>query len=70
MAELVKEDSRPLIGGPVDYSALIRKELDDMTPYTPGLRASELRKRFGRDDFIKVSSNEYHADLYPRPCAP
>lgn len=65
MAELVKEDSRLLIGGPVDYSALIRKELDDMTPYTPGLRASELRKRFGRDDFIKVSSNEYHAGPVP-----
>lgn len=49
----------------MDYNALIRKELDGMTPYVPGLRASELKKRFGRDSFIKLSSNEHPAGPVP-----
>jgi len=65
MVELVRSDSQFLIGGLVDYNALIRKELDVMTPYAPGLRASELKKRFGRDRFIKLSSNEHPAGPVP-----
>jgi len=42
----------------VDYDALIRQELAPMRPYAPGLRASEVRERSGRDDVRKLSSNE------------
>ncbi len=42
----------------MDYDALIRPELEPMRPYTPGLRASEVRERSGRDDVRKLSSNE------------
>jgi histidinol-phosphate aminotransferase len=42
----------------VDYEALIRAELGPMRPYAPGLRASEVRERSGRDDVRKLSSNE------------
>ncbi len=42
----------------MDYDALIRPELEPMRPYAPGLRASEVRERSGRDDVRKLSSNE------------
>jgi histidinol-phosphate aminotransferase len=38
-----------------------------MKPYAPGLRASEVRERTGRDDVSKLSSNEY--PLGPVPLA-
>jgi histidinol-phosphate aminotransferase len=38
-----------------------------MQPYAPGLRASEVRERTGRDDVSKLSSNEY--PLGPVPLA-
>lgn len=51
----------------MDWGALIRPELDGMTPYRPGLRASQVRERTGRDEVLKLSSNEY--PLGPVPSA-
>lgn len=45
----------------VDWGALIRPDLDGMTPYRAGLRASQVRERTGRDRVLKLSSNEYPA---------
>ncbi|HEY5112732.1 MAG TPA: histidinol-phosphate transaminase [Coriobacteriia bacterium] len=50
----------------MDWSALIRPELDGMKPYAPGLRASEVRERTGCDDVSKLSSNEYPLGPTPR----
>ena len=47
----------------MDWEAAIRAELDPMVPYAPGLRASEVRERSGRDTILKLSSNEH-------PCGP
>ncbi len=43
----------------MDWDALIRTELDGMVPYAPGLRVSEVRERSGKQDILKLSSNEY-----------
>jgi histidinol-phosphate aminotransferase len=40
-----------------------------MQPYAPGLRASEVRERTGRDDVSKLSSNEYPLGPLPRAVA-
>ena len=45
------------------WDHLIREELADLTPYAPGLRASQVRERSGRDVILKLSSNEH-------PCGP
>jgi len=50
----------------VDWAAMIRPELDGMKPYAPGLRASEVRARCGRDEVCKLSSNEYPLGPVPR----
>ena len=50
----------------MDWDALIRSELDGMRPYEPGLRASEVRERAGREDVLKLSSNEYPDGPFPR----
>jgi len=50
----------------VDWNALIRPELDGMQPYAPGLRASEVRERSGRDHVLKLSSNESPYGPFPR----
>jgi histidinol-phosphate aminotransferase len=49
----------------VDWGALIRPELDGMSPYRPGLRASQVRERTGRDEVLKLSSNEYPLGPFP-----
>lgn len=50
----------------MDWGRTIRPELDGMQPYAPGLRASEVRERTGRDDVSKLSSNEYPLGPVPR----
>lgn len=50
----------------MDWSAFIRPELDGMQPYAPGLRASEVRGRSGRDHVLKLSSNESPYGPFPR----
>ena len=42
----------------MDWSALIRPQVGPMVPYAPGLRASEVRERTGKDVIHKLSSNE------------
>ena len=42
----------------MDWDALIRPELAPMVAYAPGLRASQVRERSGRDRIHKLSSNE------------
>lgn len=49
----------------MDYSELIRSELDGMVPYTPGLRASEVRERTGHTEILKLSSNEHPSGPFP-----
>lgn len=50
----------------MDWDALIRAELEGMRPYAPGLRASEVRERTGRDVVLKLSSNEHPCGPVPR----
>lgn len=49
----------------MDWDALIRSELDPMVPYAPGLRASEVRERSGKDVILKLSSNEHPCGPFP-----
>ncbi|MBW6468654.1 MAG: histidinol-phosphate transaminase [Coriobacteriia bacterium] len=49
----------------MDWEAAIRAELDPMVPYAPGLRASEVRERSGRDTILKLSSNEHACGPFP-----
>lgn len=49
----------------MDWQAVIRAELEPMVPYAPGLRASEVRERSGRDTILKLSSNEHPAGPFP-----
>jgi histidinol-phosphate aminotransferase len=53
----------------VDWEALIRRELDGMVPYAPGLRASEVRERSGKERILKLSSNEHPAGPFPNAVA-
>jgi histidinol-phosphate aminotransferase len=50
----------------MDWRETIRPEFDGMKPYEPGLRASEVRQRTGREDVLKLSSNEYPDGPFPR----
>ncbi|MHB9004572.1 MAG: histidinol-phosphate transaminase [Coriobacteriia bacterium] len=49
----------------MDYTELIRSELDPMVPYAPGLRASEVRERSGHENILKLSSNEHPSGPFP-----
>lgn len=49
----------------MDWDDLIRGELDGMVPYSPGLRASEVRERSGKTRILKLSSNEHPAGPFP-----
>jgi len=49
----------------MDWSALIRPELEPMRPYAPGLRGSEVRERAGVERVLKLSSNEHPAGPFP-----
>lgn len=42
----------------MDWDTLIRREVDPLVPYAPGLRASEVRERLGGGTVHKLSSNE------------
>jgi len=42
----------------MDWNALIRPHVGPMVPYAPGLRASEVRTKSGKDVIHKLSSNE------------
>ena len=49
----------------MDWEAAIRAELEPMVPYAPGLRASEVRERSGRQNVLKLSSNEHPCGPFP-----
>lgn len=48
---------------------IIRPDLSPLVPYAPGLRASQVRERSGRDDVLKLSSNEHPAGPFPQALA-
>lgn len=45
------------------WDEIIRQDLTPLVPYAPGLRASQVRERTGKDAVLKLSSNEH-------PCGP
>ncbi len=47
----------------MSWDELIRPDLAPLVPYAPGLRASQVRERSGKDVVLKLSSNEH-------PCGP
>jgi histidinol-phosphate aminotransferase len=49
----------------VDWDAAIRAELEGLTPYSPGLRVSEVKERSGKDVILKLSSNEHPCGPFP-----
>ncbi len=53
----------------MDLDRLIRAELEGLTPYAPGLREDQVRERAGRDDIVKLSSNEHPAGPVPAAVA-
>jgi histidinol-phosphate aminotransferase len=53
----------------MDWDALIRDEVKPLVPYAPGLRTSEVRERSGRDEIIKLSSNENSCGPFPTAIA-
>lgn len=49
----------------MDWNALIRPGIGPMVPYAPGLRASEVRERSGKQSIRKLSSNESPHGPFP-----
>ncbi|MDO9557827.1 MAG: histidinol-phosphate transaminase [Coriobacteriia bacterium] len=47
----------------MSWDDIIRPHLEPLVPYAPGLRASQVRERSGKDVVLKLSSNEH-------PCGP
>ncbi len=47
----------------MSWDELIRPDLEPLVAYAPGLRASQVRERSGKDVVLKLSSNEH-------PCGP
>jgi histidinol-phosphate aminotransferase len=53
----------------MDWTSLIRPELEPMRAYAPGLRGSEVRERAGVERVLKLSSNEHPAGPFPSAIA-
>jgi histidinol-phosphate aminotransferase len=49
----------------MSWDEIIRADLAGRAPYRPGLRASEVRERTGRERVIKLSSNEWPGGPFP-----
>ncbi|HEY5539904.1 MAG TPA: histidinol-phosphate transaminase [Coriobacteriia bacterium] len=49
----------------MDWNALIRPQVGPMVPYAPGLRASEVRAKSGKEVIRKLSSNENPYGPFP-----
>ena len=56
-------------GADVDFASLIRRELEGLVPYSPGLREEQVRERSGLDDIRKLSSNESPYGPFPSAIA-
>lgn len=48
---------------------IIRPDLEPLVPYAPGLRASQVRERTGRESVLKLSSNEHPCGPVPKALA-
>ncbi|HZX68944.1 MAG TPA: histidinol-phosphate transaminase [Candidatus Elarobacter sp.] len=53
----------------LDYSKLVRPEIASMKPYTPGTTVSQARAKYGRETFVKLSSNENPLGTSPKAAA-
>ena len=42
----------------MDYTKLVRPQVATMKPYLPGTTVSQAKQRYGRERFVKLSSNE------------
>ncbi len=60
---LAPEDTEAALS---DWQSIVRSEVHPMVPYSPGLRASEVRASSGKDRVIKLSSNEHPAGPVPK----
>ena len=47
------------------WDRLIREELEGLVPYAPGLRVSQVRERSGKQEILKLSSNEHPSGPVP-----
>ena len=52
-----------------DYAKLVRPEVASMKPYTPGTTVSQARALYGRESFVKLSSNENPLGTSPKAAA-
>lgn len=50
----------------MSWEQLIRADLEGLRPYEPGLRASQVRERSGKEHVLKLSSNEFPDGPFPR----
>lgn len=50
----------------MDWHQFFRSNLDEMKPYAPGLRGSQVRAQTQRDEVLKISSNENPYPPFPR----
>lgn len=53
----------------MDYTKLVRPQVASLKPYTPGTTVSQARKKYGRDTFVKLSSNENPLGTSPKAAA-
>lgn len=53
----------------MDYSKLVRPQINAMKPYTPGTTVSQARVKYGLDSVVKLSSNENPLGTSPKAAA-
>jgi histidinol-phosphate aminotransferase len=53
----------------MDYAQLVRPQIAQLKPYTPGTTVAQAKQRYGRDSFIKLSSNENPLGTSPKALA-
>jgi histidinol-phosphate aminotransferase len=53
----------------MDYGSLIRPQVAALKPYTPGTTVAQAKKLYGRETFVKLSSNENPLGTSPRALA-
>jgi len=53
----------------MDYAQLVRPQAASLKPYTPGTTVTQAKQRYGREHFIKLSSNENPLGTSPKALA-
>ena len=53
----------------MDYSQLVRPQVAALKPYTPGTTVTQAKQRYGREHFVKLSSNENRLGTSPQALA-